>query len=46
MRRPRRSREIRRSCLEMSHIGGPVKRSRKELLRGDLGGPGISGDLV
>ena len=23
-----------------------MKRSRREILRGDLGGPGISGDLV
>ena len=46
MKRLRRSKHIRRSCVEMSHIGGPVKRSRREFLRGDLGGPGISGDLA
>ena len=33
--------------MEISHRDlVNVKRSRKELLRGDLGGPGRSGDLV
>ena len=45
VKRPRRSRDIRRSCIEMSHMG-LVKRSCRELLEGDVGGPGISGDLV
>ena len=39
VRRPRRSRDIRRSCIEMSHMG--VKRSCRELLYRDVsyGGP-------
>ena len=33
------------SCIEICH-GGLVKKSCRELLLRDLGGPGISGDLV
>ena len=45
MKRPRRSRDIRRSCKEISHMG-LVKRSCRELLLRDLRGPGIPGGLV
>ena len=48
MKRPRRSRDIRRSCIEMSHMG-IVKRScieKRSLIEVLPGGPEISGDLV
>ena len=44
MRRSQRSRDIRRSCIEIFDRG-LVKRSCRELLYRDLGGPGIPGDL-
>ena len=45
MKRSRRPRDIRRSCIEMSH-GGPAKRSCRELPSGELGCPRIAGEIL